>query len=46
MAIVTRQFGSMELVANLENLRNVRQANFDRLVRPTPTTAGQWTMDV
>ncbi len=46
MAIVARQFGSLELVANFENLLNVRQTDFDRLVRPAPTTAGRWTTDV
>lgn len=46
MAIVARQFGSLELVANFENLLNVKQTDFDRLVRPAPTTAGRWTTDV
>jgi outer membrane receptor protein involved in Fe transport len=46
MAIAVRQFGGLELVANFENLLNVRQTATDRLVRPTPTTGGRWTTDV
>ena len=46
MAIAKRQFGSVELVANFENLLNVRQTDYHRLVRPTPTTGGRWTTDV
>ena len=46
MAIGARQFGPFELVANFENLLNVRQTKTDRLVRSVPTTAGRWTTDV
>ena len=46
MAIVARQFGPLELVANFENLLNVRQTTTDRLVRPTPMSSGRWTTDV
>jgi outer membrane receptor for ferrienterochelin and colicins len=46
MAIAKRQFGPVELVANFENLLNVRQTDYDRLVRPSPTTGGRWTTDV
>lgn len=46
MAIVARQFGPWELVANFENLLNVRQTDTDRLVRPTPMSSGRWTTDV
>src|SRR5262245_33114071 len=46
MAIAVRQFGALEVVANFENLLNVRQTATDRLVRPTPTTGGRWTTDV
>lgn len=46
MAIAAKQFGAFELVANFENLLNVRQTDYDRLVRPTPTTGGRWTTDV
>ena len=46
MAIAARQYGPLELVANFENLLNVRQTQTDRLVRPTPGMAGRWTTDV
>ena len=46
MAIFARQFGHVELVANFENLLNVRQTNTAPLVRPSPTTGGRWTTDV
>ena len=46
MAIVARQFGPWELVANFENLLNVRQTDTDRLVRPRPMSSGRWTTDV
>jgi outer membrane receptor for ferrienterochelin and colicins len=46
MAIGARQFGPLELVANFENLLNVRQTDTDPLVRRQPTTAGRWTTDM
>ena len=46
MAIAMRQFGQLEVVANFENLLNVRQTDTSPLVRPTPTTGGRWTTDV
>jgi iron complex outermembrane receptor protein len=46
MAIAVRQLGGFEVVANFENLLNVRQTATDRLVRPAPTTGGRWTTDV
>lgn len=46
MAIAARQFGAFELVANFENLLNVRQTDTDPLVRRTPGMAGRWTTDV
>jgi outer membrane receptor for ferrienterochelin and colicins len=46
MAIAMRQFGPVELVANFENLLDVRQTNHDPLVRPTATTGNRWTTDV
>jgi outer membrane receptor for ferrienterochelin and colicins len=46
MAIVMRQFGRVEAVANFENLLNVRQGDTHPLVLPTPTTGGRWTTDV
>ena len=45
MFLVMRQVGPAELVANFENLFNVRQTDFDPLVRPSPTTGGRWTVD-
>jgi outer membrane receptor protein involved in Fe transport len=46
MAIGMRQLGRLELVANFENLLNVRQTDTDPLVRPTPGVGGRWTTDV
>jgi outer membrane receptor for ferrienterochelin and colicins len=46
MAIAVRQFGPLEVVANFENLLNVRQTDYQSLVRPSPTVGGRWTTDV
>jgi outer membrane receptor for ferrienterochelin and colicins len=46
MAIASRQFGPVELVANFENLLDVRQTRYDPLVLPAPMTGGRWTTDV
>jgi outer membrane receptor for ferrienterochelin and colicins len=46
MAIAMKQFGRLEVVANFENILNVRQTDTDPLVRPTPSTGGRWTTDV
>jgi outer membrane receptor for ferrienterochelin and colicins len=46
MAIAMRQFGAFELVANFENLLDVRQTEYQPLVRPSPTVGGRWTTDV
>jgi iron complex outermembrane receptor protein len=46
MAIAVRQFGPLEIVANFENLLNVRQTDYQSLVRPSPTVGGRWTTDV
>ncbi len=46
MAIVARQLGAVEIVANFENLLNVRQTDTDPLVRPSPGMGGRWTTDV
>ena len=43
MAIAMRQFGPVEVVANFENLFDVRQTEYHSLVRPTPTVGGRWT---
>lgn len=46
MAIAMRQFGPLEIVANFENLLDVRQTKYQPLVRPTPAVGGRWTTDV
>ena len=46
MAIAMRQFGPVEIVANFENLLNVRQTDYEPLIRPSPTVGGRWTTDV
>lgn len=45
MFLLMRQFGALEVVANFENLLNIRQTDFDPLVRPAPMTGGRWTTD-
>ncbi len=45
MALVARQFGSLEVVVNFENLLNVRQTDTDPLLRRTRGMAGRWTTD-
>ena len=46
MAIAMRQFGPLEVVANFENLLDVRQTEYQPLVRPAPAVGGRWTTDV
>jgi outer membrane receptor for ferrienterochelin and colicins len=46
MAIAVRQFGAVEVVANFENLLDVRQTDYQSLVRPSPGVGGRWTTDV
>ena len=46
MALAVRQFGPLEIIANFENLLNVRQTDYQSLVRPSPTVGGRWTTDV
>ena len=46
MAIAMRQFGPLEVVANFENLLDVRQTKYEPLVRPAPGVGGRWTTDV
>ena len=38
-------FGDVSVFLNLENLLNVRQTKYDRMVRPARTPDGQWTVD-
>jgi outer membrane receptor for ferrienterochelin and colicins len=45
MAIVARQFGRVELVANFENLLDIKQTDSDPLVRRSRSSAGRWTTD-
>lgn len=37
--------GKARVFVNLENILDVRQTNYDRLVRPTRAADGQWTVD-
>jgi iron complex outermembrane receptor protein len=46
MAIAMRQFGPLEVVANFENLLDLRQTEYQPLVRPAPAVGGRWTTDV
>jgi outer membrane receptor for ferrienterochelin and colicins len=46
MAIYAHQVGPIEIIANFENLLNVRQTDYDPLVRRTPTHGGRWTTDL
>ena len=45
MFLVMRQFGPVEVVANFENLLNIRQTDYAPLVRPSPMAGGRWTTD-
>jgi outer membrane receptor for ferrienterochelin and colicins len=46
MALVMRQFGAIEVVANFENLLDERLTEFQPLVLPTQAVGGRWTTDV
>jgi outer membrane receptor for ferrienterochelin and colicins len=46
MAIARRTFGRVEIVANFENLLNVRMTDYQPLVRPAPGVGGRRTTDV
>ena len=46
MAIAMRQIGPLELVANFENLLDVKQTDYHSLVRLSPDVGGRWTNDV
>jgi iron complex outermembrane receptor protein len=45
-ALVEKRFGAARVFLNAENLLNVRQTNYDPLVRPSPGPGGRWTNDV
>jgi iron complex outermembrane receptor protein len=43
--LAERQFGSLRLFINAENLSGVRQTRFDPLIRPARGVDGRWTVD-
>ena len=45
MAIAKRTLGPIEVVANFENIFDVRQTNYAPLVRSSPAAGGRWTTD-
>jgi iron complex outermembrane receptor protein len=45
MFLVMRQVGQVEVVANFENLLDVRQTDYAPLVRPAPMPGGRWTTE-
>lgn len=44
--LVERRIGSARVFVNGENLLDVRQTEYDPLVRPSPGLGGRWTNDV
>jgi iron complex outermembrane receptor protein len=44
-ALAERRFGSARVFVNFENITDVRQTNYDPLVRPTRAADGRWTTD-
>jgi outer membrane receptor for ferrienterochelin and colicins len=44
--LVERRFGRVRAFLNMENLTNVRQTNFQPLLRPAATSYGRWSTDV
>jgi outer membrane receptor for ferrienterochelin and colicins len=45
-ALVQKQFGRLIVFVHGEDLNNVRQTDYDPIVRPTPGPGGRWTTDV
>jgi outer membrane receptor for ferrienterochelin and colicins len=43
--MVERRIHQLRLFLNIENLGNVRQTQFDPLIRPTQAVDGRWTVD-
>jgi len=43
--LAERRFGRWRVFANVENLGNVRQTDWEPLVRPTRAADGRWTVD-
>jgi iron complex outermembrane receptor protein len=44
-AVAEWRVGKARLFANVENLSDIRQTNYDPLVRPSPGPLGVWTVD-
>ena len=44
-ALVERRVGRVRVFVNAENLGNVRQSHWDRLIRPVRASDGRWTVD-
>ena len=44
-ALIEKRLGRMRLFLNAENLTNVRQTNWDSLLRSTRGVDGRWTID-
>ncbi len=45
-ALVQKQLGRLIVFLHGEDLNNVRQTNYDPIIRPTPGLGGRWTTDV
>jgi iron complex outermembrane receptor protein len=43
--LVERRVGRLRLFINVENLANVRQTNWDPILRPSRGADGRWTVD-
>ena len=44
-ALVERRIGRVRVFVNAEDLGNVRQSRWGRLIRPFPAADGRWTVD-
>jgi iron complex outermembrane receptor protein len=43
--LAEKVFGKLRVFINAENLLNVRQTQYDPLLRPTQGVDGRWTVD-
>jgi outer membrane receptor for ferrienterochelin and colicins len=43
--LAERAFGKVRVFVNVEDLNNVRQTQYDPLIRPTQGVDGRWTVD-
>jgi len=43
--LIERRVGRLRLFANFENLTDVRQQQWDPVLRPTRAVDGRWTVD-